>query len=263
MNELQIFKNSKFGEIRTKNINNEAYICLADVCKILDIKNPRDCKNRLNQDGVVNTDTVDKLGRKNQAIFINESNLYKVIFQSRKPEAEQFTEWVTSEVLPNIRKNGAYLTEQKIEEVLSNPDTIIKLATDLKKEREEKEKLKLQVTQNKQIIGELKPKADYTDKILNSKSTMTVTAIAKDYGMSAIEFNKKLHELKIQYKQSGQWFLYEKYQRCGYTHSKTTEYKRSDGSIGSNLNTEWTQKGRLFLYNKLKDSGIIPVIERR
>ncbi|MCI8587586.1 MAG: phage antirepressor protein [Clostridia bacterium] len=262
MNELQIFKNEDFGEIRTKNINNIAYVCLADICKILDIKNVGDCRNRLNQDGIVTTDTVDKLGRKNQAIFINESNLYKVIFQSRKLEAERFTEWVTSEVLPNIRKKGAYLTEQKIEEVLSNPDTIIKLATDLKREREEKQRLQIENTQKNQIIGELKPKADYTDLILQSKNTLTVTAIAKDYGMSAIEFNKKLHDLKIQYRQSNQWFLYEKYQRCGYTHSKTTNYVRNDGTTGTKLNTEWTQKGRLFLYNKLKECGIVPLIEK-
>ena len=262
MNELQIFKNSNFGEIRTKNINNEAYICLADVCKILELGQVSRVKSRLNKDGVTISKVIDSLGREQQATFINESNLYKVIFQSRKPEAEAFTEWITSEVLPSIRKNGAYLTEQKIEEVLSNPDTIIKLATDLKRERQEKEKLKLEVSQNKQIIGELKPKADYTDKILRSKSTMIVTAIAKDYGMSAIEFNKKLHDLNIQYKQSGQWFLYEKYQRCGYTHSKTTEYTRNDGSIGSKLNTEWTQKGRLFLYERLKENNIIPLIER-
>lgn len=262
MNELQIFKNSNFGEIRTKNINNEAYICLADVCKILELGQVSRVKSRLNKDGVTISKVIDSLGREQQATFINESNLYKVIFQSRKLEAEAFTEWITSEVLPSIRKNGAYLTEQKIEEVLSNPDTIIKLATDLKRERQEKEKLKLEVTQNKQIIGELKPKADYTDRILKSKSTMTVTAIAKDYGMSAIEFNKKLHDLNIQYKQSGQWFLYEKYQRCGYTHSKTTEYTRNDGSIGSKLNTEWTQKGRLFLYERLKENNIIPLIER-
>ena len=262
MNELQIFKNKEFGEMRTKDINNIPYVCLSDVCKILDIKNPRDCKNRLNKDGVVITDGVDNIGRKNKLTFINESNLYKVIFQSRKPEAEKFTEWVTGEVLPTIRKHEGYLTNKKIEEVLSNPDTIIKLATDLKRERAEKEKLQLENKQNKQIIGELKPKADYTDLILKSKNTMTVTAIAKDYGMSAIEFNRKLHELKIQYKQSGQWFLYEKYQRSGYTHSKTTNFTRSDGSVGASLNTEWTQKGRLFLYNQLKEHGIIPVIEK-
>lgn len=160
--------------------------------------------------------------------------------------------------MPSIRKNGMYATN----ELLDNPDLAIKVFEQLKREREEKRELQLQNTQQKQLIGELKPKADYTDRILKSKSTMTATAIAKDYGMSAIEFNKILHDLKIQYKQSGQWFLYEKYQRCGYTHSKTTEYIRNDGSVGSSLNTEWTQKGRLFLYNKLKENGIIPTIEK-
>lgn len=102
--------------------------------------------------------------------------------------------------------------------------------------------LQLENSQQKQIIGELRPKADYTDKILRNRTTMTVTTIAKDYGMSGTAFNKVLHDLKIQYKQSGQWFLYQKYQACGYTHSKTTEYTRKDGSTGSKLNTEWTQK---------------------
>lgn len=262
MKELQIFKNQEFGEIRTKSINNEPYICLVDICKILDLDQASRVKTRLNQDGVIISKAIDNLGREQQATFINESNLYKVIFQSRKPEAERFTEWVTSEVLPAIRKHGAYLTEQKIEEALTDPDTIIKLATDLKRERAERQKLQIENKQNRQIIGELKPKADYTDLILQSKNTVTVTAIAKDYGMTAIEFNKRLHELGIQYKQSEQWFLYEKYQRCGYTHSKTTNYKRTDGSTGSKLNTEWTQKGRLFLYNKLKECEIVPLIEK-
>ena len=249
MNNLQIFKNKNFGQVRVIEIENQAWLCLVDVCRILEISNASQLKTRLNKDGLITNEVIDNLGRKQEATFINEANLYKTIFQSRKKEAEDFTYWVTNEILPSIRKHGAYLTEQKIEEVLSSPDTIIKLATELKKEREEKDKLRLENQQKRQVIGELKPKADYTDKILKSKNTITVTAIAKDYGMSAIEFNKKLHELKIQYKQSGQWFLYEKYQRCGYTHSKVTEYLRSDGSIGSRLNTEWTQKRKtIFIF---------------
>lgn len=256
MNNLQIFKNEKFGEMRTTEINNIPYICLSDVCKILDIKNSRDCKSRLNKDGVVNTDGVDNLGRRNQITFINESNLYKVIFQSRKPEAEQFTEWVTSEVLPSIRKTGGYIFgEEKM-----NEDELI--ATAMQVMNKKLEVLRLENAQQKQIIGELRPKADYTDTILQSTDTVTVTAIAKDYGETATAFNKILHNLKIQYKQSGQWFLYDKYQKHGYTQSKTTKYEKRDGSIGSSLNTEWTQKGRLFLYNKLKENGIVPLIER-
>lgn len=172
MNYLQIFKNQEFGEVRTTKVNEQPYICLTDVCKILEIKNARDCKTRLNQDGVVTTDGVDSLGRRKEMTFINESNLYKVIFQSRKKEAEKFTEWVTSEVLPSIRKNGMYATN----ELLDNPDLAIKVFEQLKQEREEKKELQLQNTQQKQLIGELKPKADYTDRILKSKSTMTATA---------------------------------------------------------------------------------------
>ena len=122
--------------------------------------------------------------------------------------------------------------------------------------------LQLENTQQKQLIGELKPKADYLDVILRNKSTMTVTAIAKDYGMSAKQFNKKLHDLGVQFKQSRQWFLYSQYQNCGYTHSKTTEITHKDGRKELRLNTEWTQKGRLFLYELLKKNDLVPVIER-
>ena len=196
-------------------------------------------------------------------IIINESGLYSLIMSSKLPNAKKFKRWVTSEVLPSIRKTGGYIAG---EENMTEDELVLKAMTVLntKVENLKQRNKQLQEDNEKQnqLIGELKPKADYTDKILKSKSTVTVTAIAKDYGMSAIEFNKKLHELNIQYKQSGQWFLYEKYQRCGYTHSKTTEYTRNDGSIGSKINTEWTQKGRLFLYERLKENNIIPLIER-
>lgn len=122
--------------------------------------------------------------------------------------------------------------------------------------------LKLENTQQKQLIGELKPKADYTDNILKNKGLVTITAIAKDYGMSAKEFNAKLHELGIQYKQSGQWFLYEKYHDNGYTQSETIDLKHKDGTSFVQMNTKWTQKGRLFLYNMLKENKIVPMIER-
>lgn len=108
-NNLQIFKNSEFGEIRTAILNNEPYLMLNDVCKVLGIKNVSDTKSRLNKDGVGTTEVIDSMGRKQQATFINESNFYKVVFQSRKQEAEKFTDWVTSEVLPSIRKTGSYL----------------------------------------------------------------------------------------------------------------------------------------------------------
>lgn len=119
-----------------------------------------------------------------------------------------------------------------------------------------------QVNVKDQIIGELKPRADYTDKILQNKGLVTITQIAKDYGMSGQEMNQKLHELGIQYKQSGQWLLYKDYQKLGYTHSETVDITRADGRPDIKMNTKWTQKGRLFIYNKLKEEGILPIIER-
>lgn len=107
MNEVQIFNNEEFGEIRTITKDNEPMFCLADVCRILEIKNVSDCKSRLRQKGVVTTDTLTN-GGKQKMVFIDESNLYKTIFQSRKDSAERFTDWVTSEVLPSIRKTGGY-----------------------------------------------------------------------------------------------------------------------------------------------------------
>lgn len=107
MNDLQIFNNEEFGEVRTAVINDEPMFCLADICRVLEIKNVSDCKSRLRQKGIVTTDTLTN-GGKQKMIFIDESNLYKTIFQSRKESAERFTDWVTSEVLPSIRKTGSY-----------------------------------------------------------------------------------------------------------------------------------------------------------
>ncbi len=119
MSNLTIFKNEDFGDIRTTLVDNQPYFCLADVCRILDIKNVSDCKDRLKKDGVVNNDVIDSLGRRQVANFINESNLYKCIFQSRQPYAEKFQDWVTEEILPEIRKTGSYsLVPQSYAEAL-------------------------------------------------------------------------------------------------------------------------------------------------
>lgn len=162
MNELQIFNNEEFGSVRTITKDNEPMFCLADVCKALDITHVTDVKSRLKQDGVGTSEVIDSLGRKQTATFINESNLYKVIFQSRKPSAEKFTDWVTSEVLPSIRKYGTYCLPRTYKEALAQ----------LLIEVDKNEKLELE---NK----EMKPKADFFDAVADSKTAISMNEVAK------------------------------------------------------------------------------------
>ncbi len=201
--------------------------------------------------------------------YIPENIFYKLCFKAKNEIARKFQDFVTDEVLPTIRKHGGYLTESKIEEVLLDPDTVIKLATVLKNERIEKEKLteknkllEADNNQKDQLIGELKPKADYTDKILQSKGTVKVNVIANDYGLTAIAMNRLLHNLGIQYKQGDDWLLYRDYRGKGYTHSKTIHFFHKDGRPDTKCNMEWTQKGRLFLYDILKENNVLPMIEQ-
>ena len=153
-------------------------------------------------------------------------------------------------------------TQKSLENLLMNPDTIIMLATNLKEEREQRNLLELENKKKDQLIGELKPKADYTDRILQSNDLVNTNQIAKDYGMSAKSFNKELHYLGVQYNQGGQWLLYSKYQNKGYTSSETFEIEHKNGAKSVTMRTKWTQKGRLFIYELLKRNGILPLIEK-
>ena len=258
MNELQIFENKEFGKIRTVEINNEPYFVGKDVADILGYSNTRDALSKHIDDEDKLTSQIATAGQNRNVIVINESGLYSLILSSKLPTAKKFKRWVTSEVLPSIRKHGMYATD----ELIANPDIAIAAFQALKEEREQRQLLQFECNKQKQIIGELKPKADYTDIILQSKSLVTVTQIAKDYGMSGTAMNEMLHNYGVQYKQSGQWLLYSKYHNNGFTHSETVTITHSDGRTGTVMNTKWTQKGRLFIYNLLKSYGILPVIER-
>lgn len=221
MNELKIFENEEFGNIRVVIENNEPMFCLKDVCKALELTNPRKVKTRLALDGVTSSYVTDSLGRKQKATFIDESNLYKVIFQSRKQSAQKFTEWVTSEVLPSIRKHGAYMTDVTIERLADNPDLLIELCNKLKAERQKNEELKKENTIQSQKLLEYEPKATYYDLVLQSKGVIPITVIAKDFGITAYELNRILRDKKIQRKVSGVYVLNKKYADKGYTKSKT------------------------------------------
>lgn len=252
-NEIQSF-NFDNQKVRTVAINGQPYFVGKDVAEILGYKRTADAIRENVPDKFKGVGVLPTPGGKQRVTVISEAGLYKLAFKSHAKNAEKFTDWVASEVLPSIRKHGAYMTDKKIEEVLLNPDTIIKLATELKTERERR-------SIAEQRVNELTPKASYYDLVLSNKSLVTITQIAKDYGMSGQAMNHKLHDLGVIYKQGDTWLLYSKYQRTGWTHSETIMVPKADGTQKAVMHTKWTQKGRLGLYELLKRHGILPLIE--
>lgn len=251
MNTPQIF-NFDQHEVRTVVINDEPYFVGKDVATGLGYSNtPKAIRDHVDEEDKRAERIVHPLGGLQESILINESGLYSLILKSKLPSSKKFKRWVTSEVLPQIRKHGMYATD----ELLDNPDLLIEVATKLKEERT----LRLIAEQR---VNELQPKADYYDRILNNKGLVTVSTIAKNYGMSAVSFNKLLHELGIQFNQSGTWLLYSKFQDKGYTHIEPFDYEDKNGNQQVKTRMKWTQKGHIFLYETLKKNNYLPMIER-
>lgn len=199
-----------------------------------------------------------------------ENEDYQAISQKRLTAQGNETTFIDHEVKLDMAKEIAMIQRNekgkearqyflKVEKAWNSPEMIMKRALEIANKRVEN--LQLENTQQKQIIGELKPKADYTDIILKNKGLVTITQIAKDYGLSGQALNDKLHELKVQYKIGEQWLLYSKYHAKGYTHSETIPIIRKNGKKDVNMITKWTQKGRLFIYELLKKNNILPLIE--
>lgn len=252
--------NYESSEVRTIQKNGEPWWVLADVCKVLDLSNPSKVADRLEPDEKANFELGLRGGATN---CINESGLYAVILRSDKPQAKPFRKWVTNEVLPSIRKHGAYMTDQTLERALTSPDFLIELATQLKAEQAQRKQLETTVAVQNQQIAELQLKASYYDVVLNCKDLISIGKIAKDYGWSAQKLNEYLHKHGVQYKQGKTWLLYQKYAGMGYTSTKTHTYHGDDGmEHAAEPHTYWTQKGRLFIYDLLKSDGIYPLIER-
>nr|DAW29167.1 MAG TPA: repressor domain protein [Caudoviricetes sp.] len=259
MSELQIFKNAEFGSIRTLTINGEPYFVGRDVAEILGYSNSRKAlADHVDEEdkGVTKCDT---LGGTQEMTVINEGGLYSLILGSKLPTARKFKRWVTSEVLPTIRRHGVYA----VDEVLANPDMLIEALLQLKAEREINQVLKETVAVQNQQIVEMKPKASYYDVVLNCKDLVAISVIAKDYGWSANRMNQYLHQKGVQYKQGNKiWLLYQKYAEMGYTNTKTHSYPGNDGTMHTAVHTYWTQQGRLFIYELLKSDGILPTMEQ-
>lgn len=256
MQELQIFKNNEFGEVRTKVINNEPYFSLNDVCRILEINNPSQAKTRLNKDGVISNEVIDSMGRTQQANFINESNLYKLIFQSRKSEAEKFADWVTSEVLPSIRNHGAYMSSEVIEKTLSDPDYLIRLATNLKEEKAKRALAEAQIERDK-------PKVLFADTVSSSNKSCLVGELAKLISQEAIrrgEINKKIGQNNLFAWMRSSGYLcksgerknqpLQQYVEQGLFELKKGTYVDANGVNVLTTTTKVTGKGIIYFINK-------------
>lgn len=254
-NQMQLFKNEQFGDVRVIEEAGKYLFCGSDVAKALGYARPNDaitahCRCTAKR-SIPHPQAANK---EIDMIFIPEGDVYRLIAHSKLPAAEQFERWVFDDVLPSIRKHGLYAAD----ELLANPDLFIKVLQDLKEERARSAQLATQNAVQSQQIAEIQPKVSYYDLILQNQSVMPIVQIAKDYGLSARAMNRKLHELGVQYKSGGVWLLYQKYAPEGYTQTKT--YLSEEGVC--NVHTYWTQKGRLFLYDLLKRNGVLPLIEQ-
>ncbi|HEM8988405.1 TPA: phage antirepressor [Enterococcus faecium] len=243
MNTPQIF-NFEQNEVRTILVNDEPYFVGKDVADVLGYSNPQKAiRDHVDLEDKTQNDSFTVNGT--AVVLINESGLYSLILKSKLPSAKKFKRWVTSEVLPTIRKTGSYSN------VPQSFAQALRLAADL----EEKNQLL------EQQIAEYEPKISYLDTILSSTDTVATSQIAADYGMSAIALNKLLNELGVQHKVSGQWILYRKHMNQGYTKSHTSEIPKADGGTKVVMNTKWTQKGRVFIYNLLIVEGYYPQMD--
>ena len=233
----QIFKNEEFGQIRTCTMNGETYFVGKDVASALGYKNTMDALMRHVDEEDKQTSGFTMGSHRYSMTVVNESGLYSLILSSKLDSARRFKRWVTSEILPAIRKNGHYELEQRTRK-LENRNTLLE-----------------------EISAQQKPLTDYARYILSSTQTVTITQIAQDYGFTAVRFNELLKHLHIQHKVGGQWILYAPYIGKGYVQSFSSYFVQPDGEVQVKLHTRWTQSGRLFLYEELKRAAVLPLIE--
>ena len=234
-NQIQIFQNQEFGAIRTlTNEQGEPMFCLKDVCDVLDLRTPK-VVQRLEDDVLSKYPIVDSLGRTQQASFVNEDGLYDTILESRKPQAKLFRKWVTSEVLPSIRKNGGYMMVRPDE----SDEVIMARALQI---------MQATLQRRDEQIAMLKPRAEYADHVLDSISCFTVTQIGKELGMTGHDLNVLLCSHKIQYQQSGQYLLYADYARQGLAKNRTHSHRGHDGTLRTHTYLVWTERGRDFIH---------------
>ena len=256
-NKIKVFENAEFGSLRTVTINGEPWFVGKDVAEALGYGKGKSLANAVAKHVDAEDKGVTEMmtpGGKQNTTIVNESGLYSLALSSKLPSAKKFKRWVTSEILPSIRKNEVYGTPEFLQKTISDPQWAMGVLQAL---ADAQDKIAVQQKQ----ISEMKPKATYYDLVLQTKNAVNITTIAKDYGLSAVTLNKKLHDYGVQYKQGGTWLLYQQYADKGYTKTKTGVYTNKAGEEYSSVHTQWTQRGRMFIYEILKEHGILPRME--
>ena len=240
MEDIVIFENQEFGAIRTmSDEQGNPLFCAKDVCDALGYDQARKAVQRHVDEGDGTKHTlIDSLGRKQQATFINESGLYSLILSSKLESAKRFKHWVTSEVLPSIRKQGGYMVARPDE----SDEVILARALQI---------MQATIQRRDEQIAKLQPKADYADQVLESVDCFTTTQIAKGMGMTGHDLNRLLCHKRIQYSQSGQYLLYAPYARQGLAKNRTIAYEDADGNVKTRSYLVWTERGKEFIYHLL------------
>lgn len=247
MKELQIFKNENFGEIRVVEVNNEPMFCLSDICRVLDLQAGA-TKNRLDPKGISLINTLTK-GGKQDIVFVNEKNLYKVIMRSDKPQAEPFQDWVCGEVLPTIRKTGSYSLATKL------PTTYLEALKALVKSEEEKQRLTLENKQKSDRIEEDKPKVDFANDIIGSKTNCSIKELATILAQNGIKIGQnRLYKLLRSKGFLGKYMEYynmpnQKYVEMGLFEIRKGTRTGYDGSLITTTTTRVTTKGQYYFVN--------------
>ena len=236
---IQIFKNKEFGAIRTmKDERGEPWFCAKDVCDALGYDQTHKAVKRHVEEGDGTKRPTPTTSGIQQMLFINESGLYSLILGSKLESARRFKHWVTSEVLPSIRKQGGYMVVRPDE----SDEVIVARALQI---------MQATLQRRDEEIARLKPKADYADQVLHSVSCLTTTQVAKGMGMTAMELNRILCQKGIQYGQSGQYLLYAPYARQGLAQNRTRTFLDLFGTVHTTSQLVWTEKGREFIHKLL------------
>lgn len=257
MNTIKIFENEQFGKVRiAMSENNEPFFCLADVCSVIGIANARNVRSRLEEDDVRQMDTIDSLGRNQQVTFITESGLYDVIIRSDSEKAKPFRKWVTSEVLPSIRKHGAYMTNETLEKALTSPDFLIQLATNLKEEKQKRIEAEQKAEVAEQKIQQDAPKVLFADAVSTSHRSCLIAELAKILQQNGVNIGQNRLFSWMRENgylcQKGDYYNQptQKSMKLGLFELKQTTINKPDGTMLVTTTTKVTGKGQVYFVNK-------------